>query len=1260
MTSNAAGGVASFNGLTASGLVGNNYMLQFTSPGLSSVNSNSFTLTPGAASRLVVTTQPTGGSSGAALSIQPVVAIRDAQGNAVTSPPMAVTASLQSGSGGTLGGITTVNSVNGLATFTGLTLAGATGSNYVLRFSAEGLTPADSGNVTLTAGTATQLMITSQPVGGGSGAALAIQPVVAIRDAQGNPVASSNIPVTVTVQSGTGGVLGGPTTVNAQNGVATFSGLTLTGLVGTNYVLRFAATGLTAVDSTNVTVTAGAAAQLTITTQPVGGASGAVLTTQPVVTIRDAQGNTVTNSTIPVGVTIQQGTGGTLGGGTSVNAVGGVATYAGLTLAGTAGASYVLRFTAAGLPSADSAPVTVVAGSPALLAIATQPVGGPSGQSLSVQPVISIRDAQGNPVTTSTAVVTVGLQSGLGGSIGGTTTVAAVNGVATFSNLTLAGTVGTSYVLRFTSTGLTLVDSASVTVTVGAPTHLAVATQPAGSASGAPFSTQPVIVVRDAQGNTVTTSTAVITAAIGSGSGGSLGGTLSVAAQGGLATFSDLSLAGTVGGIYSLRFTSAGLIPVDSNNLTLTTGSGSQMILTTQPVGGASGAVLAVSPVVAIRDSFGNTVTSATTAVTASLVPGTTGNLTGTTTVNAVNGVATFSNLSLSGLVGTTYSIRFTASNLATVQSANITVTPGAATQLTISTQPLGGASGGLLATQPAVSIRDAQGNLVTSPTVAVTVSLVPGAGGNLLGGTTVNSINGVATFNNLNLSGTVGASYVLRFTAPGLTSTDAAGITVTAGAATQLGVSTQPVAGASGAVFTTPPAITIRDAQGNTVTTSTAAVTVQVTGAGGTLGGATTVNAVGGVATFANLTLTGSTGVNYVLQFSSSGLTSVSSSNVTVVGAGTPAQLAFQAGNNQIATAGALLSTSPGVIVRDGNNNPVQGVTVTFAVASGGGTITGSTPTTGSNGVATVGSWTLGTTAGANTLTATITGLAPVTFTATGVAGPASQLAINAGNNQTALVGAAVAILPSVVVRDANSNPVSGVTVTFSVGAGGGSITGATATSNSSGIASVGSWTLGAVAGTNTLVATSQGLAPVTFTATTGTPPSINAVAGITRAAGTSSSNLTIAYVSDSETPAGNLTVTVTNTIPSTGVAISNIVNTNGTITATVNVDCAVAASAATISLRVSDGSANATTTLTINISANTPPSLGYGAPGQTTPMVSPLATAKEMSSSACTVPPRVRNSTPNDSIDSSGTGVSIRYAASGRSCRAGHRRAG
>ena len=97
------------------------------------------------------------------------------------------------------------------------------------------------------------------------------------------------------------------------------------------------------------------------------------------------------------------------------------------------------------------------------------------------------------------------------------------------------------------------------------------------------------------------------------------------------------------------------------------------------------------------------------------------------------------------------------------------------------------------------------------------------------------------------------------------------------------------------------------------------------------------------------------------------------------------------EAGDGQSAAVSTAVAIAPAVKVVDGSGSPVAGVGVTFAVASGGGSLTGASTTTNASGIATVGSWTLGATAGANTLTATATGSGitgnPATFTATATA---------------------------------------------------------------------------------------------------------------------------------------------------------------------------------------------------------------------------------------------------------------------------------
>jgi hypothetical protein len=72
------------------------------------------------------------------------------------------------------------------------------------------------------------------------------------------------------------------------------------------------------------------------------------------------------------------------------------------------------------------------------------------------------------------------------------------------------------------------------------------------------------------------------------------------------------------------------------------------------------------------------------------------------------------------------------------------------------------------------------------------------------------------------------------------------------------------------------------------------------------------------------------------------------------------------------------------------------------------------------------------------------------------------------------------------VQVLDAAGEPVPGVRVTFAVPTGGGSVEGPVQTTDADGIARVGGWTLGPVAGTNTLEARAGELegSPVVFTA--------------------------------------------------------------------------------------------------------------------------------------------------------------------------------
>ncbi|MFZ5624094.1 MAG: hypothetical protein ACOY71_06650 [Gemmatimonadota bacterium] len=111
-------------------------------------------------------------------------------------------------------------------------------------------------------------------------------------------------------------------------------------------------------------------------------------------------------------------------------------------------------------------------------------------------------------------------------------------------------------------------------------------------------------------------------------------------------------------------------------------------------------------------------------------------------------------------------------------------------------------------------------------------------------------------------------------------------------------------------------------------------------------------------------------------------------------------------------------------------------------------------------------------------------------TFSPFGIVDPVGVLTANSPTSQNASPGTAVASPPSVLLQTPAGQPMPGVVVNFTATSGGGSVTGAPQTTNASGIATLGGWILGPVAGVNTLdatvaappLATIQG-SPLTFT---------------------------------------------------------------------------------------------------------------------------------------------------------------------------------
>jgi plastocyanin len=194
-------------------------------------------------------------------------------------------------------------------------------------------------------------------------------------------------------------------------------------------------------------------------------------------------------------------------------------------------------------------------------------------------------------------------------------------------------------------------------------------------------------------------------------------------------------------------------------------------------------------------------------------------------------------------------------------------------------------------------------------------------------------------------------------------------------------------------------------------------------------------------------------------------------------------AKTSANSGDAQSATVGQPLANPIQVVVTE-NGSPASGVTVTWATTAGG-SLTPASGITGVDGIASSG-WTLGTTSGAQTASATLTGAtgSPVTFTATAVADAATTVAKAGGDEQSGEIGSQLALALQALVTDQHGNGVQGVAVNWE--ATGGTVSSPSVPTSASGLSSV-NVTAGGATGPIVITATAPGLngSPLTFGAT-------------------------------------------------------------------------------------------------------------------------------------------------------------------------------
>ena len=339
----------------------------------------------------------------------------------------------------------------------------------------------------------------------------------------------------------------------------------------------------------------------------------------------------------------------------------------------------------------------------------------------------TLLDTYGNTASASTHAVTFSV-SGVSGSFSPVPPVVPTNGIA-ISSFTPA-TVGSATVTA-SATGL-VGASAALTVNIGAPAKLALTPSSAATTAGAAVSY--MVSIQDAYGNTVTSATNPITFSLTA-----LPGTFNppspVAAVNGVATS---SLTVTNSGTATVQVSATGLTGASA---TLSVGAGPATRLALAPVNASTQTGVAVAYTATVRDSYGNTVTTATNGLTFS-VNGVSGSFTPNSIEHPLTpsgGSATSTFTATSAGIAT---ISVTSPGLSSA-SATLGVTLAQATKLSLT--PTNASTQTGAAVTYTAAIVDANNNLVPSATNPITFS-ASGVLGSFVPASPVTPINGIAT----------------------------------------------------------------------------------------------------------------------------------------------------------------------------------------------------------------------------------------------------------------------------------------------------------------------------------------------------------------------------------------------------------------------------------------------------------------------------------------------------------------------------------
>jgi hypothetical protein len=328
------------------------------------------------------------------------------------------------------------------------------------------------------------------------------------------------------------------------------------------------------------------------------------------------------------------------------------------------------------------------------LVFITQPVGAEAGSVFAAQPVVAVEDSNGNIVSGSNRVVALtitGSEPGASGKLYGGTTMASINGVFNFKELSFnqAG----RFTLTAESSGLAPAVSEPLDITPIAGIKLVFTKDVVGTSAGAAFAVQPQVKILDMYGNLAVSSTAKVRLTLEIITKESYGAVITGEAVGqalnGIVDFKGISIERV--GSYVFVASAGGLISAASNVFSITSGTAAKLFFNSQPLTTTPGSELTVMPpniAVLIQDKFGNTAPGTSAEVTIFITPDTGARgavLSGVTKITTNIGVANFGGLSIDK-VGSAYTLTATSSGLTSAVSDPFDIIPSSSSGASLNT----------------------------------------------------------------------------------------------------------------------------------------------------------------------------------------------------------------------------------------------------------------------------------------------------------------------------------------------------------------------------------------------------------------------------------------------------------------------------------------------------------------------------------------------------------------------------------------------